>query len=57
MSSIKSKESDRPINKHAEHNYNSGTRALGADVANCYRGIYGNWPHNMQQPNLLRASN
>lgn len=44
MSSIKSKESDRPINKHAEHNYNSGDTGAGPGAANCYRGIYGNGP-------------
>lgn len=55
MSSIKSKESDRPINK-SEHNYNTGY-GPGSSIVNCYRGIYGNWPHNRQQPNLPRAGN
>lgn len=57
MSSIKSKESDRPINKRPSIIITVETRAPGAGVANCYLGIYGDWPHNRQQPNLPRTGN
>lgn len=50
MSSIKSKESDRPINTRTSIIITVGTPAPGANVPNCYPAIYGNWPHNTQSP-------